>query len=271
MNSTSLHTINNGWAHMPHHIYNDIASYLNSKDYSLFRLSCLRVSQSVDSFETLRQKSNNPACSKRFKHHCEHLLNDKKIRDALTGEDINDVRSALKNFHVDVSPNNALAISLKTDYQRYQKKEVTEETEEINFKKIVRVPNTIDSCRMAICNDSPSLQQNNRTHLSSFNFASSLMWCSGIEFFYLAGENLPLNSIFSGFNKVFERNNGPEKYIAATMANELKEHWLKNPPQNMCQTDMLDILEKHAALFSLGKKAKIIATELEKTIYPANY
>lgn len=257
---------------MPHHIYNDIASYLNSKDYSLFRLSCLSVSQSVDSFETLRQKSNNPACSKKFKHHCENLLNDKKIRDALTGEDINDVRSALKNFHVDVSPNNALTISLQTDYRCYQKTEETEETEETNFKKMVRVPNTIDSCRMTICNDSPPLEQNDRTYLSSFNSASlsTSMFCSGIKFIYLAGESLPVNIIFSGFNKIFERNNGPEKYIAATMANELKEHWLKSPPHNMCQSDMLDILEKHAALFSLGKKAKIIATELEKTIYPAN-
>lgn len=257
MNSTPLNTTHHGWAHLPHHIYNDIASYLNSKDYSRFRLSCLSVSQSLDSFETLRQKSNNTVCSKKFKNHCENILNDKKVRDELTGENINDICSALKNCHIVFSSNNALTFSLQTDHSQYQ------EREEVNVKNIVRVPGTIDSCRMAICNNLPQLPQSSPVYLStSYSAAPSIpLMRSRIDFICREGNLLPINNIFSGFNQVFEESHGPKKYIAATMASELKDHWLKNPLPYIDRSDMLDVLDKYSELFSLGKIAKIIAAE----------
>lgn len=262
MNFTPLHRTDNGWENMPSHIYNNIASHFNSTDYSQFRLSCHRVSQSLDDFATLHKKSNNSACSKKFKNHCVNLLSDKVIRDALMSNSINDIRSSLINCHVNFLTDHKLIVSIETDDC------CCDEKGDIFFKKTVRSSNTIDLCRMAIYNNSPQLKHDDDTYLVSFYSSATSKptsaYRSGIEFSYPEDEPLPIEKIFFGFNQVFENSNGPEKYIAATIANEIKEHWLKKAPANICRSDVLDSIEKYDVLFSLGKKAKIIATELEE-------
>lgn len=238
---------------MPSHIYNNIASHFNSTDYSQFRLSCHRVSQSLDDFATLHQKSNNSACSKKFKNHCVNLLSDKVIRDALMSNSINDISSSLVNCHVNFLTDHKLIASIETDDC------CCDEEDDIYSAKTVRSSNTITLCYKAIYNNSPLLAQDDYTYLVSFHSGATSKptstYRSGIEFSYPEDEPLPIERIFFGFNQGFENSNGPEKYIAATMANEIKELWLKKTPANIYQSDVLDSIEKYDVLFSLGKKS----------------
>lgn len=245
---------------LPVEMKQKIAFHLNASDYASLRATNISMSKSLESFSVMNNKIKQGRTSGHTNKIRQEIVRDKRIRDLLSGNQKNEIILSLQNCFSRQCAVMAESTVLGTRYL----------PDTYEYGDGDRINDIIELCREGINGFVPlgeyrCFRPDGEPRFFSPRFYAEGLWKSTMIFEHSDINKKSLNAIFHAFNNVYHSSKCTERFVIATLAITLKNHWENNPPSKINRKDIINLSAEYPDLLHTGEHVvKILRGSTDK-------